>query len=383
MSDLPNRSVKNTNLINILSISTLLLAILSGILLSDKFFPQVNITPAGFYSTKQEVLNIMKSEGLKGLPSSDKLTEGELKGVVESLDDPYSQYLAKADNEKFQNDLNQRYEGIGVKFEQQKNDIVVNSVLSGGSAKDAGVQKGDILKKVDGRDVSGTNLNDVATKIRGPRDTQISVEFNRNGQIQSYNLTRRSISADLVVFDIKNDFGIITISSFGDGVDQKIQAIASQIKANSNIKKIIIDLRGDTGGLLDQCIQLISYFVDSNQVVVQEKTRFETTTQKSSIKNPSLKDYPLMILVDKNSASASEIMAGAIRDLRGVKLVGQKTFGKGVVQKLYTLKNGDSLKLTVASWLTPKGYEIDKKGLDPDIKVNENDDSLEVAMKSF
>jgi carboxyl-terminal processing protease len=163
-------------------------------------------------------------------------------------------------------------------------------------------------------------------------------------------------------------------------LDGKMKDIATQIKSNSDIKSLSLDLRGNTGGLLNQEVEVVSYFVDPDQVVVQEKSKTELELKKSNLKNPSLKDYPLVVLIDRYSASASEILAGSLRDIRGVKLIGQTSYGKGVVQSIYTLSNGDSLKLTIAEWLTPKGSTINKVGLKPDQEIPLTQDILDVVL---
>jgi carboxyl-terminal processing protease len=174
---------------------------------------------------------------------------------------------------------------------------------------------------------------------------------------------------------------IITITSFGDDLDQKMAEKTATIKANSEVDKIIIDVRSNSGGLLNETIEVASYFITENQVVLKEKTKDSEEVLRTKAKEDNLQEYDVIVLVDRFSASASEILAGALRDQRKSKLVGQTTFGKGTVQQLFPLENGDKLKLTIAEWFTPSGSVINKEGLEPDITINENEDTLEKALE--
>jgi carboxyl-terminal processing protease len=333
-------------------------------------------------SDKNKILQTIKENYYGDFPTDAKIAQAELKGLVGSLDDPYSEYLPQDDNQKFQDDLNRKYEGVGISFKQDGDIIIAQKVLPNSPALQIGVKDGDILKKVDEISVSGQTLSEVAQKVRGPKDSKVKLEFERDGKPISFEITRQSLAADLISLELKNDTAVITISSFGEGLDNLMKNITSEILNNKNIKKIIVDLRSNTGGLLRESIEVISYFLEPDQIVLQEKFKTRVDYDRSTKKDPNLKDYPVAILVDKYSASASEIMAGAIRDQRGAMLVGQKTFGKGVVQKLFEVSEGNILKLTVAEWLTPKGNSINKTGLEPDIKVPLGEDALDIALKT-
>jgi carboxyl-terminal processing protease len=345
--------------------------------LASKIYPSTQSV-----SEKNKILQTIKDSYYGDYPTDSKIAQAELKGLVGSLDDPYSEYLPKDDNQKFQDDLNRKYEGVGISFKQDGDKIIAQKVLPNSPALQIGVKDLDLLKKVDEISITGLTLSEVAQKVRGPKDTKVKLEFEREGQPISFEITRQSLAAELISLETKNDVAIITISSFGEGLDNLMKNITSEILKNKNIKKIVVDLRSNTGGLLGESIEVISYFLDSDQIVLQEKSKANVEYDRSSKKDPNLKDYPVAILVDKYSASASEIMAGAIRDQRGAKLIGQKTYGKGVVQKLFEVSDGNILKLTVAEWLTPKGNGINKVGLEPDIKVPVDQDALDIALKT-
>jgi len=372
----------NKFLISFLTILTIVLAVSTSFLSYDKFIVRKNENKIDF-STRNEVRRIIEKNYLNSIPSDKDFQKGELRGFVAALEDPYSEYLVKADGEKFNDTLNQRYEGVGIRFNQLEVDIVVDKVFKNSPAEKAGVLKGDVLKAVDDKDTLNQKVTDVADKIRGPKDTVVKLTVSREGKNQVFSITRQKVVTDLIYLDFEGDTAIIEITSFGENLDQKMAEITKQIKAKSEIKNIIVDLRGDSGGLLDQAVEVISYFVEPNSIALYEKDKNSQDPIRTSLKSPSLENYNLAVLVDNYSASASEIMAGAMRDLKKAKIVGQKTFGKGVVQRLFELNNGDKLKLTIAEWLTPNGTQINKKGLEVDIQVPLKEDGKKAALQSF
>ncbi len=330
---------------------------------------------------RQEVIDIINKSGIKNLPEDKLIREGELKGLVSSLEDPYSIYLPKAEDQDFQDSLNQRYEGVGIKFDNFADEILVQQVFQDSPAEQSGVLAGDILIAVDDENVRGREIGDVAPKIRGEQGTKVKLTFVRNNQEVSFNITRDRINTELISLRIENQkVVVIEISSFGENLDSLMKDKASQILANPSIEHIVIDVRGNSGGLLNQTIEIISYFVEPGEVLVKEITKNGEETLTSIKKDNSLKDYPVTVLVDGFSASASEILAGALRDIRSAQLIGQKTFGKGTVQQLFELENGDKLKLTIAEWFTPNGVAINKQGLAPDILTNDDEDALQTAL---
>jgi carboxyl-terminal processing protease len=371
----------------VLAILVLLLSILSGFLIYSDFKtnqPVVQTQNCGnFTSTENEVLGNIKDFYLRDFPDSRVISESRAKGIVNSLGDPYSEYITAAEQKKFDESLNQKYQGIGVKLEKLDDRFLVVEVIDKSPALEKGVQKGDIIVKVnDDLITPQTSTNELVSKIRGPENSSVRIQFARAGQAIDLEIPRREIKGELIILDIKGDLAVIRIVSFGEGLDQKMKEVVSKIRSNPAVKKIAIDVRSDTGGLLGEALDVISYFVPAGSVLVQEKSKergqTKTTELKSTPKSPNLIDYQTVVLTDRFSASASEILAGALRDIRGVKLYGEKTFGKGLVQKVFPLKNGDFVKLTIAEWLTPKGQALDKNGLDPDVKVDQKEDIFEV-----
>jgi carboxyl-terminal processing protease len=365
---------------------TLIFAILVGVLWYDK--PQTkSIFSSSSYSLdnkadsksnpETQLVGLIKSQYLRETPDDQKLIEAKNRGIVNSLNDPYSEYITKSEKADFESNLNQQYKGIGIRIEKIDTLYIVTEVLKNSPAQSNGVLQGDIIFKINEDLITPqTSINQIVQKIRGEEGTKVKIQFIRSGKPLDLDIQRADIKADLITYDVQGRFGIITISSFGEGLDARMKEISGQINQNPSVEKIIIDVRSDTGGLLDQAIDVLSYFVEPNTTIVQEKSKnpnlpgeFLTTQLNSIPKQISLKKYPVFVLTDKFSASASEILAGALRDIRGAKIYGEKTFGKGVVQQLFPLSNGDFVKLTIAEWLTPGGKNIDKTGIDPDVDV--------------
>jgi carboxyl-terminal processing protease len=327
--------------------------------------------------SENELVNLIKAQYLRESPDVAKLIEAKNRGIVASLGDPYSEYITKAEEKEFTSNLNQQYKGIGIRLEKIDTLYVVTEVLKNSPAKASGVLQGDIIFKINQELVTAqTSITQIVQKIRGEQGTSVKIEFIRGGQPVDLEIVRADIKADLISLETNGKFAIITVSSFGEGLDKRMQEIAAEIKANSAIEKIILDVRSNTGGLLNESVDLISYFVQPNSTLVQEKSKnknilgqFEIQKLASKQVKNSLVNYPVFILTDKFSASASEILAGALRDIRQAKIYGEKTFGKGVVQQLFPLQNGDFTKLTIAEWLTPNGQNIDKVGISPDVEV--------------
>jgi len=335
----------------------------------------------GFLQAKNEIQVIIKRDGITAFPDQEKINKSQLKGIVASLEDPFSEYFVASEFDNFNDNLNQRYQGIGVRFDQKDNQIVVSRVFDNSPAKDNGVQSGDILIAVEGQEITGQNINQVVTRIRGEENTEVKLSFKRGETKIDKTITRKKIQSDLIYLDFKEKTAIIEITSFGENLDSKMQKIVSQIKAKgTEVNSIILDLRGNTGGILDQSVEVMSYFVEANSTALIEKDKDSEVILRTKFKQDNLMNYKTVVLMNGNTASASEIVAGSLRDNTGAKLIGTKSFGKGVVQRLYNLRNGDQLKLTIAEWFTPKGTAINKVGLIPDITMEDDTNSLDRAL---
>jgi carboxyl-terminal processing protease len=361
--------------------SILIIACLFGLTLSLLSFSKIQQQETSIPYSEQQLLSAIDKNYLRGTPTKSKIQEYKNKGLVASLNDPYSEYITKEEQVKFDANLNQKYFGVGIKIDKVADSVVVVDVLNG-PAKEKGVQKGDILIKINEDLVTqNTNLSEVISKIRGEEKTTVKLQFIRSGQAVDVELERREIRGELVTLDIDGDLAIIRISSFGENLDSKLSEKAKLILNNQGIKRIALDVRSDTGGLLNEAIDVISYFLPDNSVVVKERFKEGSANRvqeiRSKAKTNSLVKYPVAIMTDRFSASASEILAAALRDNRDIKIYGEKTFGKGVVQKIFPLESGDYVKLTISEWLTPKDKAIDKVGIEPDVKADPEKNILE------
>jgi carboxyl-terminal processing protease len=359
--------------------------------------------------TETEVKELISNNFLGENISDKEFQIGRLKGEVEALKDDYSEYQTKDDQTKFNSDLNQSYKGIGVMIEKKDGVILIVKVFEGSPAKESGVEKGDIITKVGDTSVisqKDPKIDEVVKLIRGEEGTKVDVEVARGGETKKLNITRRAIKGELVTLDVKGSVAVIRIDSFGEDLNTKMNDIANTILADSKITKIVVDVRSNTGGLLNEAVDVLSYFVPSDSIIIKEKRKTKSVDARemlaakasgsyeekdgysiigtrSRFKNNSLIKYPVTVVVDSFSASASEIVAGALRDVRGAKIYGQNTFGKGVVQQIFELKNEDFLKLTIAEWLTPNGTQINKIGIKPDLELEFKIDALEKALEDL
>ena len=384
--DLVIKMAQMQRLISFLNILCLALILICGVLFTQNFRNRSFLNFGNNFGNSPDISKLENQVKMKidenflfAKPDQNKQNIGKLKGLVLSLDDPYSEFLSREDVEKAQNRLNNRYEGVGIQF-SFGSQIKIQKILKNSPAMQSDLRIGDELVKVDEVLVSSIAIKDLAEKVRGKLGTTVKLEVKRGEEKLVKEIKRAQIIGELIELEVRGNVGIITISSFGDKLGTKMAQIAEEITKNKQIKSLIIDVRGNGGGLLDQTIELTSYFLPEKTLIVQEKSKERTQNLYSTAKNPTLANFPLKVLIDANSASASEILAATLRDNRQIELIGQKSFGKGIVQQIFDLGE-NKLKLTVEEWLTPKGEKIHKIGLTPDKNVPEKEDSLEFALK--
>ncbi len=348
--------------------------------------------PVDLAKEKELALKLLENKYIGTLPSAEKMQQGELQGLVASVGDKYTTYFSCSDFQKFQDDLNQNFEGIGASFRQNEDYIALDNTLDGSPASKSGIKKGDILVSINGQNVDDFSFSKVIDAIRGQAGTTVKLVVDRpNSSVIdkdtlytqfTFDINREKIHQDAVTLEDKNDIAWIKVSTFSQELDSQMAVIASQIKSNPKYKYIVLDLQQNGGGLLDQAVELSSYFLKPNSVVVQEQGKAGKSSQSSVQKDSSLTNYPLLVAVDGNTASASEITAGALQDAGVAQIIGRKTFGKGVVQEINSLSGCNKIKITVAEWLTPKGTAINEKGINPDIRIKRGE-NLEDKVKQF
>ncbi len=305
----------------------------------------------------------------------DQLVEGAIQGMLSVLKDPYSVYMDKETAQQFTQTLESSFEGIGAEVGTVDGKIVIISPFKDSPAEKAGIKPNDQILKVDGNSVEGLDLNKATLKIRGKKGTTVTLEIARKGLKEPLKIKvkRDQIPIETVHSSIKKQdgkkIGYIELTSFSENTAADFKKDVKALE-NDHIKGLIIDVRGNPGGLLDSVEEILREFVPKDKPYVQIQQRngkkrryFSNLTEK--------KDYPVLVLVNKGSASASEILAGSLKEAAGYKLVGETTFGKGTVQQAWPMGDGSNIKLTLFKWLTPDGHWIHKKGIKPDVAVKQ------------
>jgi carboxyl-terminal processing protease len=305
----------------------------------------------------------------------EKLVEGAIQGMLSVLKDPYSVYMDKETAQQFTQTLESSFEGIGAEVGMVDGKIVIVSPFKDSPAEKAGIKPNDQILKVDGKSVEGLDLNKATLKIRGKKGTSVTLEIARKGLKDplSIDVKRDEIPLETVHATVKKHdgkkVGYIEVTSFSENTAQDFK---KELKAleNDHINGLIIDVRGNPGGLLDSVGEILKEFIPKDKPYVQiqqrngKKERYFSTISKK-------KDYPVVVLVNKGSASASEILAGSLQEATGYQLVGETTFGKGTVQQAVPMGDGSNIKLTLFKWLTPDGNWIHRKGIKPDVVIKQ------------
>ncbi len=298
-----------------------------------------------------------------GTIDDSKLIEGATKGMVESLGDEYTLYMNKAETKGFNNELSGTIGGgIGVELGLRSGKITALRILKDNPAEKAGLQVGDVLVKINDQDIpANQSVSEAASHVRGDVGTTVKLTVLRGSDTKDFTITRAQVTNPSVYSKVNAGVGIMTITRFDDQTGQLAREAAQSFK-NQNVKSVILDLRGNGGGYLTAAQDVASLWLN-NQVVVSERTNGTVVDELKSATDPILAGLPTAVLVNSSSASASEIVAGALQDHGVAKLVGEKTFGKGSVQKLIALPGETQLKVTIARWYTPNGKNISKQGI--------------------
>ena len=318
-----------------------------------------------------EIISILNSKYINSDKIDyEKMLDGAVSGMVEALDDPYTLYFDKELTKAFEEGLSGTFSGIGAEVGIKDGLITIVSPLPNTPAKNAGILSGDVIMKIDGEDTYDMTLDHAVSKIRGEKGTDVILTLYRDSEELEITLTRDIINIESVTFEKKDNIGVINLITFNDKTINSFSQIARNIKNDPEIDSIILDLRGNPGGYLKTAIDVSSFWIE-NGIVVTEKGRENSKTIHTAFGDPILKDYPTIVLINQGSASASEIVAGALKDHKKAILVGNTTFGKGSVQEYaYLNDNSTSLKITVAKWFTPSDVNIDEEGISPDFEID-------------
>lgn len=350
----------------------------------------------GMKADDKELIGEMES--LKGLLDKnflfdyeeEDLYNGALKGMFANLGDPYTSYYPAEEFTKLMENLDGRYKGIGVTVSASKEGTIkVIQVFEDSPAKEAGMKSGDIIKSVEGKEFDATELDKAVGLIRGEPGTRVKLEVIRisedkpEGEEIPMMVERRDVKVDTVFAQNisigDKNIGYLRLSAFDDITWDDFKEKYSKLK-NSDIDGLVLDLRNNPGGSLDVCLNIADTFLDEGVIVTTEDKNGNVITEKS---DADMDDIPMVTLINENSASASEILAGAFKDRGRSQIVGKKSFGKGIVQKLFPLENGAGAKITISEYKTPNGEKINKIGVKPDVEVENTNLDLDLNENDF
>ncbi|HEX9679348.1 MAG TPA: S41 family peptidase [Candidatus Saccharimonadales bacterium] len=367
------------------AVSVGLLLIVSGFVAGNRWYDIVNFIDGQRganeqlpddldYSEVEEVYDSLRSN-FDGQLDIEKLIDGLKAGLVEATGDPYTVYLTQEESNEFLDSLNGTFTGIGAELGIDDDQLIVVAPLDGFPADKAGLRARDVVVKINGEDTIGIKVEEAVNKIRGPQGTEVTLTITRAGRTFDLTITREEITVPSVTSEIKNGLGYLRVSRFSEDTNQLARAAANQFR-QSGVKGVILDLRNNGGGFLSGAVDLAGLWLDGD-VVVQERRSEQVIDTLEAGHNAILNGIPTIVLVNEGSASASEIVAGALKDHGAARLVGVTTFGKGSVQELEKLKSGGTLKVTIARWYTPNGHNIDNQGIGPDIEVKPSNKNIE------
>ncbi len=324
-----------------------------------------------------EVWGYIEEEFDGELPDEDELKYAAIRGILSELNDDYTRFADPEAAELMREGLEGSFEGIGA-FVRENDDGFTEIVrpIDGGPAEAAGVQPGDVVIAVNGEDVTGKLLDEVIALIKGPQGTEVTITFVREGVVEPFDVTivRERIEIPVVEAEmLAENIAYIHLTSFNRNATEQFMAALEPLLAE-NPRGLILDLRDNPGGFLDQSIAIADLFLDEGVVLYERSSTFDFEEVHRSGTGDPLEDIPLVVLINPGSASASEIVAGALQDEGRAVIIGEVSFGKGSVQLSHTLSDGSELRVTIARWYTPNNQSIDGEGITPDIEVATPDD---------
>ena len=317
------------------------------------------------------------------------LAEGNYKGMVESLNDPYSVYYTKEEFEKVKESDSGKYVGIGatVSTDEETGYTIINAVTKNSSAEEAGIIKNDLITSVDGEDVKNYDLNDVVSKVRGEEGTKVKLGVLRNGETLELEVTRKEVEIEIVYTTmLEGNIGYLYLAQFNENSAKQVKDALDKLK-NRGMERLIFDVRDNPGGLTDQVLDIMNNFLPKDSLLLSYKEKDGSGEEYKATRDGEYQDIPMVVLVDGGSASASEAFSGCMKSYGRAKIVGEKTFGKGIMQELYSLSDGSAISLTIAKYYLPDGSNIHEVGIEPDITVayetDENGENADIPAEDI
>ncbi len=368
----------------IASVVTLAIGVFVGLnwnTFAANFLPYLGFqtTASNNWSELDEVYSVLNSK-FDGDLDRSLLLEGAKKGLVEAAGDVYTAYMSRDEAKDYEATLHGDVGvGIGVEMGLRDGYVRVLRTLPDNPARKAGVKAGDIIYKVDDEEVYNKTSDYISSKLRGEKGSKVKLTVVRDGEEKSFTLTREEINNISAYVDYDGSTAIIVVTRFDSDTGTLIQKIVTDEFKQKGVKKVILDLRGNGGGYVDAAKDLLSLWIDGDTVLIQKDKSGRETTTRSNRGQAQLANMPTVVLVNGSTASASEIVAGALQDYDKAQILGEQTYGKGVVQTLFNLTGGSLLKVTTARWYTPHGTSINGEGITPDIEVERTFEDINLS----
>mgnify|MGYP001632603025 CR=1 FL=1 len=349
------------------------------ILTSEEYYDSIFgiKTYSGEFEKLKKVMGIIESDYLKEYDVK-KLEEGAIRGMLEALDDPYTSYFDKSETESFLTETEGDYEGVGmyISIDTKKDTVIVLSPIKGSPAEEAGVKPGDYITEINGVSVVGVSLEEVASRLKGISGSTVDVKFvryNESGDAEKIEKTIPRRKVELTSFGSKmleDDIAYISFSSFDENITEKFEEATKELFKKKKAKGLILDVRNNPGGLLSVATEVADKLLPTGKIVY---TVDKNGKEEAMYSDSNFIDVPIVVLVNENSASASEILAAALKDY-GATIVGTTTYGKGLVQEFKSLRDGTYVKVTISEYFSPNGTKINETGVIPNIEVKQDED---------
>lgn len=310
------------------------------------------------------------------------MAEAAIKAYIDAAGDEYTEYFTKEEMESFTTYTTGNYVGIGIYMQAdlENNKIIVTQPIKNSPAEQAGIKTGDIILKVDGVSYDAEQLSEMSSKIKGKEGTTVDLEIQRGDKTINYTIERKSVELYVIEGEIlENNIGYIPLTTFDDGCAEQFKSVYNELK-DKKITSLIIDLRDNGGGIVDEAIEIAECILEKDSTVLITVDKNQNEEIEKTKENPII-NMPIIVLVNENTASASEILTGALQDYKKAEVVGVTTYGKGVIQELYTLSDGSGLKITIKEYYTPNRQKIHKVGITPDYEIKDDSTTEDMQLK--